>query len=95
MDGPLGELLASIERLSEPASFPQLLALLNANEEMLIKHLPLLDDLLPVLSPKMNSLGMTFILCVPAQARTLPMHPATHSVGLRAVLAVLLSRLAV
>mmetsp|Transcript_54451 Transcript_54451/g.125461 ORF Transcript_54451/g.125461 Transcript_54451/m.125461 type:complete len:436 (-) Transcript_54451:514-1821(-) len=71
MDGPLGELLAAIERLSEPASFPQLLSVLNTNEELLIKHLPLLDDLLPVLSPKLNSLGMVFILN--CKAATVPL----------------------
>uniref|UniRef100_A0A7S0L4U1 COP9 signalosome complex subunit 3 n=1 Tax=Coccolithus braarudii TaxID=221442 RepID=A0A7S0L4U1_9EUKA len=71
MDGPLGDLLSSVERLSESSSLSQLLALLNANEELLIKHLPLLDDLLPVLCPRLNSLGMVYILN--CKAATVPL----------------------
>ena len=67
--GGLTELVATIENLSEAGSFEQLLAHLQNQEEMLIQHLPQLDDVLPVLRPVQHSLGMIFILCACSIAR--------------------------
>jgi len=68
MDGPLGELLAAIEQIPQKADLSKLLQHLQSHEELLIKHLPQLDDLLPVLDPTLNSLGMIFILNCKAAA---------------------------
>jgi hypothetical protein len=76
--GGLTELVATIENLSEAGSYDQLLAHLQTQEEMLIQHLPQLDDVLPVLRPVQHSLGMIFILC----ARPPPFaccQPADHT----------------
>ena len=60
----MGELLHEIERLSDANTLSQLLTYLQQHDEVLIKHLPQLDELLPVLSPRRNTLGMIYILCV-------------------------------
>ena len=62
MDGPLGALLTQIDQLSSSENFKELLSVLQKSEELLITHLPQLDDLLPVLDPRRHTLGMIFIL---------------------------------
>jgi len=61
-DSPLSDLLDAIEQIPKRQDLGKLLQHLQSNEELLIKHLPQLDDLLPVLDPMQNSLGMIFIL---------------------------------
>ena len=65
--GPLQQIVSAIEAMSETADgLKDLLAPLQKHDELLVKHLPQLDDLLPVLDPPRHTLGMVYILCAAA-----------------------------
>ena len=65
--GPLQQIVSAIEAMSETADgLKDLLAHLQKHDELLVKHLPQLDDLLPVLDPPRHTLGMVYILCAAA-----------------------------
>jgi len=69
MEGPLQKIVTTIEESSNTAAnLKTLLTLLTSQEELLIKHMPQLDDLLPVLNPATHTLGMVFILNCKAAA---------------------------
>ena len=75
--GPLQQIVSAIEAMSETADgLKDLLAHLQKHDELLVKHLPQLDDLLPVLDPPRHTLGMVYILC--AAAPPPPLAPALH-----------------
>eukprot|EP00965_Chrysotila_dentata_P238459 6202506-Pleurochrysis_carterae.AAC.5 len=80
-DGPLGELLAAIETMSEANELNPLLKHLQQKEELLIKHLPLLDDVLPVLSASRHTLAMVFILCALLPPQITPPSQAISAPG--------------
>ena len=65
--GPLQAVVSAIEAMSETADgLKDLLAHLQKHDELLVKNLPQLDDLLPVLDPPRHTLGMVYILCAAA-----------------------------
>jgi hypothetical protein len=63
MDSAVQGLLTTIEQLSAAGSLKELKTHLQAQEELLIKHLPQLDEILAVLQPLHHTMGMLFILC--------------------------------
>ena len=60
---PLSDLIACIQASStSQPELKKLLGHLNANEELLIQHMPQLDDAAQALTPAQHTLGLVFIL---------------------------------
>jgi len=79
IEGPLQHIVTTIEeKSSDAASLKSLLAVLVSYEEVLIKHMPQLDNLLPVLNPAVHTLGMVYILSCKAAGVPLSNFQAVH-----------------
>ena len=68
MTTPLNELVACIQTTTIAGEFGTLLNYLQAHEEVLIQHMPQLDDAAQVLMPVVHTLGLVFILNVKGSA---------------------------